>query len=426
MAAGTSAPELFISLLALGEPDDAMGMGTIVGSVVFNVLVICGLCGLLSKTTTVLKWRILMRDCFWNFVAFSYLLGSFWDETITPLESVVGLLLYVMYVAVMVNSNRLVTLIRPAFVAMGAESQYDFVFDPKGELRNYQAVGDEGQEDGIIKDIEDDDYYPYTTHDEGGFDDLEPGLTRFENERSREFEKDDSSYFSYDEDGPLRSPDDLDSPSSPEEPDYHFHEGYLIWPESVKDQVEFVLTIPFRLLFALTVPPVKQFGKYTFVLTFGTSVLWLAILSYFLILWVSEFGCSIHLGSEAGNAIMGLTFLAIGTSMPDCLTSIFVAMSGRVEMAICNALGSNMFDILLALALPWSLKLMMSPDKFLVVENPTLQRDIGIMFLVIVFFAVALGINKFRLTKPLGATFCCVYCLFACYSVLSELKIIPF
>ena len=33
--------------------------------------------------------------------------------------------------------------------------------------------------------------------------------------------------------------------------------------------------------------------------------------------------------------------------MPDCLTSVFVAMGGRVEMAVCNALGSNMFDIFL-------------------------------------------------------------------------------
>tara|TARA_R110002050_G_C8893953_1_gene509646 strand:- start:971 stop:1147 length:177 start_codon:yes stop_codon:yes gene_type:complete len=32
MAAGTSSPELFIALLALGQPDDAMGMGTVVGS----------------------------------------------------------------------------------------------------------------------------------------------------------------------------------------------------------------------------------------------------------------------------------------------------------------------------------------------------------------------------------------------------------
>merc|ERR1719354_912434 len=129
-------------------------------------------------------------------------------------------------------------------------------------------------------------------------------------------------------------PDDHD-----EEPPYHFHEGYLVMPDTLVMKAAFIFTLPFRVLFAITVPPVRQFGRYTFVMTFCLSVLWLAILSYFLILWVSEFGCAIHLGSEAGNAIMGLTFLAVGTSMPDCLTSVFVAMGGRVEMAVCNALG---------------------------------------------------------------------------------------
>ena len=43
--------------------------------------------------------------------------------------------------------------------------------------------------------------------------------------------------------------------------------------------------------------------------------------------------------------------------MPDCLTSIFVAMGGRVEMAVCNALGSNMFDILLGLYFSFSFSL---------------------------------------------------------------------
>ena len=41
MAIGSSAPELFVSLMALFKPgEEAMGAGTIVGSAIFNVLVI--------------------------------------------------------------------------------------------------------------------------------------------------------------------------------------------------------------------------------------------------------------------------------------------------------------------------------------------------------------------------------------------------
>ena len=43
MAAGSSAPELFVSLMALFKPgEEAMGAGTIVGSAIFNILVITG------------------------------------------------------------------------------------------------------------------------------------------------------------------------------------------------------------------------------------------------------------------------------------------------------------------------------------------------------------------------------------------------
>ena len=41
----------------------------------------------------------------------------------------------------------------------------------------------------------------------------------------------------------------------------------------------------------------------------------------------------------------GLTVLAVGTSLPDCLSSIIVARRGRINMSVSNALGSNVFDL---------------------------------------------------------------------------------
>ena len=41
---------------------------------------------------------------------------------------------------------------------------------------------------------------------------------------------------------------------------------------------------------------------------------------------------------------MGLTILAIGSSLPDCFSSIFAAKHGMGEMAVSNALGSNIFE----------------------------------------------------------------------------------
>ena len=65
MAAGSSAPELFTSLAGATKGSD-VGVGTIVGSAVFNLLVIVALSAALAGQILNLDWRPLTRDsCFY-------------------------------------------------------------------------------------------------------------------------------------------------------------------------------------------------------------------------------------------------------------------------------------------------------------------------------------------------------------------------
>lgn len=61
------------------------------------------------------------------------------------------------------------------------------------------------------------------------------------------------------------------------------------------------------------------------------------------------------IGSTLGipDTVMGLTFVAAGVSVPDALSSIAVIKEGYGDMAVSNAVGSNVFDILICLGLPW-------------------------------------------------------------------------
>lgn len=63
----------------------------------------------------------------------------------------------------------------------------------------------------------------------------------------------------------------------------------------------------------------------------------------------------LRFGCVAGipEVIMGLIIMAAGTSVPDCLASIVVAMAGEGDMAVANAVGSNTFNIFLGLGAPW-------------------------------------------------------------------------
>lgn len=56
------------------------------------------------------------------------------------------------------------------------------------------------------------------------------------------------------------------------------------------------------------------------------------------------------------DSIMGLTFLAAGTSVPEAVSSVIVTKQGHGAMGISNSIGSNTFDILLCLGLPWFIK----------------------------------------------------------------------
>lgn len=53
MAGATSAPEFFIHLYATIITKSDMGIGTIVGSAVFNALAITGMCGLIAGSVRI-------------------------------------------------------------------------------------------------------------------------------------------------------------------------------------------------------------------------------------------------------------------------------------------------------------------------------------------------------------------------------------
>ena len=109
-AASTSSPELMLSLISLFSPGNDgsfkkknyfnftekkfpsslilskkkdIGSGTIIGSAVFNVLMIIGGSALLSPHHFKLDWRPIVRDVLFNSITFTYLILSFLDGKIS-------------------------------------------------------------------------------------------------------------------------------------------------------------------------------------------------------------------------------------------------------------------------------------------------------------------------------------------------------
>mmetsp|Transcript_69554 Transcript_69554/g.208796 ORF Transcript_69554/g.208796 Transcript_69554/m.208796 type:complete len:412 (-) Transcript_69554:101-1336(-) len=102
MAAGGSAPEFFTSLIGVFFMESSVGFGTIIGSAVFNVLFVIGICAYFSGFDTLpLTWYPLARDSSYYLLCLGTLLAVSNDREIHWYEAMILCLLYVGYVVIM-------------------------------------------------------------------------------------------------------------------------------------------------------------------------------------------------------------------------------------------------------------------------------------------------------------------------------------
>ena len=99
---------------------------------------------------------------------------------------------------------------------------------------------------------------------------------------------------------------------------------------------------------------------------------------------------AVNIANELGvsNLIVGLTIIAIGTSLPELATSIASALKGKHDIAIGNIVGSNLYNLLAVLSLPG----IISPGAF---AQEILHRDMTLMIgLTIALFAMSYGFGN--------------------------------
>lgn len=106
------------------------------------------------------------------------------------------------------------------------------------------------------------------------------------------------------------------------------------------------------------------------------------------------------------QTLVGLTIVSIGTSLPELVTSIVAARKNEVDMALGNAIGSNIFNILMVLGIASAI----SPIAFLT-ENLV---DIAILMVFSVLVWIFAWTRR-KLTKPEGAVMLLLYAAYVVY-----------
>ncbi len=299
MAMWSSAPELFIALISVlknGE-HEAIGMGTIVGSAIFNILVITGAVGLARKSK--IPWQGVIRDLIFYTITIVILIVIFMNGEITLTESILMFAFYFVYVIIVFNWKKMF---------------------PK--IANEKVL--------------------------------------FEEEES----------------------EDIDPDKWWERPMVFFNKmlDYLF--------------------------PKKE--KYW--LNFFISVGLIALLSWALVESAIEISLAIHIP----EAVIALTVLAVGTSVPDLFSSIIVAKQGRGGMAVSNGVGSNVFDILVGLGLPFIIMILMSGQS-ISSSTSDLMESILLLFGSVILLIGVFILNKWRIGKGVGSLFISIYVLYVLY-----------
>jgi len=299
MAVGSSAPELFTSLFAVLNPAVAPSLGawTIVGSAIFNILVIIGAAAMVRNA--VITWQPVVRDLIFYSIAIVLLLFVFWDGQIVLWEMIVFLAVYILYVYCAKNWR----------LWLG----YD---EPEWE-------------------------------------------------------------------------DDLEEETNP---------GFL--------------TRCLCRFFSLFIPDPE--GKY-FGMTFFLSIVVIGVATHFMV----DSGVHVAQGFGIHPSIIGLTILAMGTSVPDLLSSLVVAKKGKGDMAVTNAVWSNIFDILFGLSVPYLIYFAIhGTEQWLAVDNTSLTASIVLLLASVLAVTFLLLAKQRKINRISGIFLISLYVLYVVYMVI--------
>ncbi|XP_064456528.1 sodium/potassium/calcium exchanger 3-like isoform X1 [Ornithodoros turicata] len=435
MAVGTSAPELFSSVIGSFITEGDIGVGTIVGSAVFNVLGVTGVVGLaVWKNDVHVDWFPVTRDCTMYAVTVIALIGVISNNVVQWYEALVLILLFVIYIVILMFNARI---------------QYASILQVREEwallvaaYRAYQAR-EERSSDGAVPCLWEDcnGGQQYHVHSVRSKVDLvkqkwfgSTGSVQKENEPTEETPLLGSAQHrqsvhradarSYDTVAGLVyvSPKDSLPVSDAVTPTDDSEEDSLwSYPSgSLLKRASWVLFWPARLLLRFTIPDCRSEEKERWSgVTFVMSVAWIGGVSYLAVWMVTIIGYTLGIP----DSVSGITILAAGTSVPELISSVIVARTGLGNMAICNLLGSNIFDILFCLGVPWLIKTLVSPTKSLAINSSALTYTTVALLSTVLLMFVTFLVARWKLNYKVGFTCIVMYVMFIIIACMYELNV---
>lgn len=512
MAAGSSAPELATSFLGVFVAKSAVGLGTILGSAVFNILIIIGSVAILVGEPLKLDYRPVIRDNFFyavSVILLCVLLAV--DDEANLIDTIILLLWYTLYVAFLAFNDYFMNMIfgppeeeededvpepgvgieSPMTPKMGTDPALEEEIKPEDIISDQNTASvDEPEEpppeepaepaEPAEPPAEGDGATPTagapTGTGRGGSGQAQPEPPASDDaavdvemtaaEAEKDAQKGENPLA-----GTEGEPEEHHPKKKEKMPSYSsgvFKEDEEEEEKGIADHILDCLSCPYIYIFMYTMPacplpetyPAKnaegesmeeddpyeaeweeryqsssaeerkkmdkeaydtlECGQKWYWATFFVSLIHITWISYFMVEFMLKIGCLWGIP----DVVMGLTFLAMGTSIPDALGSISVAQDGEGDMAVSNAVGSNVFDICMGLGLPWFIKLAIEAAEtcnYIYVykaSQDVLPSIIILLSIIVILFSVFLA-GKWILYPWSGYLLFFAYFLFIVYQLLN-------
>ena len=117
---------------------------------------------------------------------------------------------------------------------------------------------------------------------------------------------------------------------------------------------------------------------------------------------------ALKIDHDMAEALVGLTIVAVGTSLPELVTSCIAAKKGENEIAVGNVIGSNMFNMLFVMGIAATVNPLTTGSQVIV----------DALVMVIVTALLLIFAQKGKLTRAHGIVFVCLYVLYLAYLIL--------
>ncbi|XP_062324392.1 sodium/potassium/calcium exchanger 4 isoform X1 [Osmerus eperlanus] len=430
MAAGSSAPELFASVIGVFITHGDVGVGTIVGSAVFNILCIIGVCGIFAGQVVMLtRWSV-FRDSFYYILSVVALIAFIYDEKIVWWESLILVLMYAGYILIMKFNSSM----QKFFVGKGGKNVANGNAAASSEMEDVKpsraySRGSVVMVDEIMNTSPPKFRFPeaglriMVTSHFGPKTRLRMASRLIITERQKLVQAANGV-----ETAVIDGKVDIENGNVPEDKPSEQEENDTISPfhvpAGIGSKFKWLISWPLLLLLFFTIPNCgkPRWEKY-FMLSFILSTVWIAVFSYFMVWMVTIIGFTLGIP----DVIMGITFLAAGTSVPDCIASLIVARQGLGDMAVSNTIGSNVFDILVGLGVPWALQTMcVNYGSEVMINSRGLLYSVVLLLGSVALTVLGIHLNKWRLDLKLGIYVLVLYAVFLCFSIMIEYNVFTF